>query len=131
MKREELKHDRTGIYFGHPYTCQWCGKESHAEGWWYARQKNWEEDAALLSGLTEEEYTSVLQWIAENIKPVKTLLPSRTSYGIKHILQGDSGIYVTNNQFKDAMLISGYFPVDETELNWRYCISKRSPAFKK
>lgn len=54
----------------------------------------------------------------------------KTSYGLKHILEHDTGIYLTNNEFKDAMLICGYEPVNPQELNWTYCISKKSPAFE-
>ena len=34
---------------------------------------------------------------------------------------------MTNNQFKEAMLICGFKPVDETELNWYYRIDRKSP----
>ena len=47
----------------------------------------------------------------------------------KHMLERDTDIYMTNNQFKDAMLACGFLPVNERELNWHYCISRRSPAF--
>ena len=53
-----------------------------------------------------------------------------TSYGLKHYLEHDTGIYVTNNAFKDAMLICGFEPADPHELNWHYCISEKSPVFK-
>ena len=49
--------------------------------------------------------------------------------GIKHLLERDTGIYLTNNEFKDAMLQAGYEPVDPNELNWHYRISKKSKAF--
>lgn len=50
----------------------------------------------------------------------------KSSYHLKHILERDTGIYLTNNQFKDAMLICGYGPIDANELNWCYCIHKDS-----
>lgn len=34
-------------------------------------------------------------------------MPDYTSYGIKHILQSNTGIYLTNNEFKDAILLCG------------------------
>ena len=52
-----------------------------------------------------------------------TILAGRTSYGMKHILHDDTEVYLTNNQFKDAMLLAGYKPVDPNELNWRYWIA--------
>ena len=45
------------------------------------------------------------------------------------MLERDTDIYMTNNQFKDAMLACGFLPVNERELNWHYCISRKSPAF--
>ena len=90
-----------------------------------------EGDTALLTDMTEEEQAKVTAWIRENILPRKTPLLSRSSYGMKHLLERDTKIYMTNNQFKDAMLLCGYEPVDERLLNWNYRISKKSPAFKR
>lgn len=90
-----------------------------------------EDDTALVTDMIEEEQEKIMAWIHENILPRGTPLLSRSSYGIKHLLERDTGIYMTNNQFKDAMLLCGYEPVDERLLNWSYCISKKSPAFKR
>lgn len=90
-----------------------------------------EEDTALVTDMTMEEQEKVMSWIHENILPRKTPLLTKSSYGIKHLLERDTKIYMTNNQFKDAMLLCGFYPVDERLLNWNYCISKKSPAFKR
>ena len=82
------------------------------------------------SNLTKKEQDTVCGWILANLIPRKTPLHGRTSYGIKHILESDTGIYTTNNQFKGAMLQCGFEPVNAYELNWCYCISKKSAAFK-
>ena len=94
----------------------------------YTNENGWTDDG-LLTDRPKEEQETALRWILENIKPRKTVLRERTSYGIKHILQRDCNLYLTNNQFKDAMLLSGYEPTDPNELNWHYCISAKSPAF--
>ncbi|WP_346867460.1 MULTISPECIES: hypothetical protein [unclassified Clostridium] len=86
-------------------------------------------DAALITDHPQQEIDAVFNWIAENICPRKTPLLSHTSYGLKHTLESDTGIYLTNNEFKDAMLSCGYTPVNPNALNWSYCISKRSLAF--
>lgn len=91
--------------------------------------ENGYEDAGLITNHSQDEMKLVLNWIEENIHPRKTPLLDHTSYGIKHILEHDTKIYLTNNEFKDAMLMCDYKPVDPDELNWCYCISKRSPAF--
>lgn len=89
-----------------------------------------EGDTALFGDLPKETQNIVLKWIRQNIIPRKTPLQYKwSSYGIKHCLQAMTNIYVTNNQFKDAMLLCGFYPVDETEVNWHYCISEKSPAF--
>lgn len=82
-------------------------------------------------GLSTGDSKIVLDWIEENIYPRKTELTGVSSYGLKHIMTRETGIYVTNNQFKDAMLKRGYTPTNPDDKNWRYCISKRSPCFKK
>jgi hypothetical protein len=40
------------------------------------------------------------------------------SYGLKHIYQRTTGVYVTNGVFKGAMRAAGYAPVDPGEQNW-------------
>lgn len=87
-------------------------------------------DDATLSDLTLEEQNIVVDWILENIFPRKTPLDHPSSYGLKHVLERDTKIYTTNNQFKDAMLFLGFHPVNEGELNWHFCISKKSPGVK-
>lgn len=87
------------------------------------------DNKLLADNLTGEEQQMVLNWIKANIKPRKTPMYRATSYGIKHILEDDLHLHLTNNQFKDAMLMCGFKPVDESELNWFYCISTRSPIF--
>ena len=86
-------------------------------------------DDGLITDKTREIQKTVYDWIAHNIVPRNTPNRWHSSYGLKHIFQSDTGIYLTNNEFKDAMLRCGFQPVDPAELNWTYCISQRSPAF--
>ena len=39
-------------------------------------------------------------------------------------------IHLYNNQFKEAMLINGFWPRDPSELNWLFHIQASSPAIK-
>lgn len=94
----------------------------------YTDENGW-IDESLVTDLSPEEQKIVIDWVKTNISPRKTVLFERTSYGMKHILESDTGIYLTNNQFKDAMLMCGFKPVDSNALNWNYCISKKSKAF--
>ena len=94
----------------------------------YSNENGYADDG-LISSRPQEEIDTVMNWIARNISARKTPLDGHTSYGIKHMLERDTRIYLTNNEFKDAMLQAGYKPVDPNKLNWRYRISKKSKAF--
>lgn len=96
----------------------------------YSIENGWEDDG-LITSHPKEEQEIVMAWIRENFIPRKTVLYGNTSYGLKHILQHDTNIYLTNNEFKDAMLQCGFEPSDPDELNWHYRISRKSPAFRR
>lgn len=86
-------------------------------------------DCELITDLPEQERETVVAWIRQNLLFKRGTEVHSTSYGLKHILESDTHIYLTNNQFKDAMLVCGFEPVKETELNWTYYLDRRSPAF--
>jgi hypothetical protein len=87
------------------------------------------KDTRLFTDLPLQEQKAVIKWIGENFLPRKTALDGWSSYGLKHFIQNDIGIYMTNCQFKGAMLQCGYEPVKFDELNWVFGLSKKSPAF--
>lgn len=70
--------------------------------------------------LTPAEQAALLEWIRLAIKSAKTIAPN-TSYGIKHDFE-EVGFYITNGQFKGAMLTAGYAPANPDELNWEFRI---------
>lgn len=78
-------------------------------------------DKKLVTDLSETEQTVVNGWINTKISKAKKTFP-RSSYWLKHLLERETGIYMTNNQFKDAMAINGYRPIDNEPLNWEYRI---------
>lgn len=81
--------------------------------------------------LSKEEREIIIKWIKEKIIPRKTPNKRHSSYGLKHRFEhdkGSGGFYMTNGQFKGAMLICGYKPLYEDDTNWIYCISKNSPG---
>ena len=84
-----------------------------------------------ITDLSTRDINKVLNWIRENIFLRKTTLNGCSSYSLKHIMTKATGIYVTNNQFKDAMLRCEFTPTNSKELNWHYGISKKSPCFNK
>ena len=87
-------------------------------------------DDKLLADKSEEEVVLIMNWIRKNIIPRKTFNLTASSYRLKHYLERDTGLYLTNNEFKDAMLICGYTPYYENELNWHYRISQKSPCLQ-
>jgi len=82
--------------------------------------------------LSEDDKKVLLKWIAEKITPQKRYYTKYTSYGLKHIFSGDiGGFYVSNGEFKGAMLWSGYIPKDRDALNWIFKMSDKSECFKR
>jgi hypothetical protein len=71
--------------------------------------------------LSPAEQATLLEWIRLAIKPAKTPVVE-TSYGIKHDFEYATRLYVSNGQFKGAMLAEGYAPVNPGEQNWRFRI---------
>lgn len=87
----------------------------------YTNENGYTDDG-LITSHSDKEVATVKKWIAENIMESNEILQGRTSYGLKHILEHDTGIYLTNNEFKDAMFMAGFKPVNPNEINWRYRI---------
>ena len=88
-----------------------------------------DNDSSLIDELPSETREKVFSWIRQSILPATCINKYRTSYDIKHLLQHETGIYLTNNQFKDAMLLCGFLPTNRKKLNWTYRIKERSPVF--
>ena len=87
-------------------------------------------DTNVLADLAEPDQMLILDFIRANIRPRKTLNWSHTSYDIKHLITRLTGIYITDNQMKDAMLMCGFEPADEHWHNWIFYISEKSPLWK-
>lgn len=94
---------------------------------------NWSTklDNKLLTDFDQAKQDLILQWVRENFIPSEKVLRDWTSYGLKHILEKDLKLYLSNNQFKDAMLMCGFEPFKADELNWKFRISRKSLVFKK
>lgn len=84
--------------------------------------ENGRTDAGLITDLNHTDQQKVFDWIDENIHPAKTWNRKQSSYSLKHHLERDTGIYLTNNRFKDAMWLCGYEPQDANRLNWYFRI---------
>ncbi|WP_099906943.1 hypothetical protein [Streptomyces sp. TLI_171] len=62
-------------------------------------------------------------WTAENVTSIKT--PTYSSYGVKHTMEGTTGLYVTYGVFIAAALIVGY-PCEYDQPNVPFGMSTRS-----
>ena len=82
--------------------------------------------------LPEKRQKFLLNWISENLRPIKTINTRHTSYGIKHWIEEEYECeYFTNGEFKGAMLESGYKSGNTNSINWHFNISERSPIIIK
>ena len=85
------------------------------------------DDPSHFKDMPEEKREKITAWIKANILQGKTVWKERSSYKLKHDIEHQIGIYMTNNQFKEAMLICGFEPVDAARLSWYYRIDRKSP----
>lgn len=83
--------------------------------------------------LSEKERKLVLDWVDNNMKPIKSINLRRSSYQLKHICENDVGFYIHNDVIKKAMAIKGYeiMPhyIDSCftiSINWYFNISEKS-----
>ncbi|MBL1223719.1 hypothetical protein [Enterococcus sp. BWR-S5] len=76
--------------------------------------------------LSEEQRKQLLEWCS-GMETIKRPNPHHTSYGLKHWFEAsEGGFYVTNGQFKGAMILSGYSVANPDALNWTFNISQAS-----
>lgn len=66
----------------------------------FEQNRQWLRDSA-------ERVAATIEWLRENVEPIKTINRKHTSYGIKHIAEKDIG-YITNGVFIAAAVIAGY-----------------------
>lgn len=79
----------------------------------------------LFTDLPVGQQKKAIEWIGAYIRPIKSENRRHSSYGLKHLLEYDTGVYMCNNQFKHLMLMCGFEPVREHEINWTFRISER------
>jgi uncharacterized protein YozE (UPF0346 family) len=88
-------------------------------------QKNYEDSPECYKDLKENEKEALEKWIKVKFEEGIRTYKKRSSYGLKHDFQSETGIYVYNGAFKGAMIKSGFKAVDDTELNWYFKIKER------
>lgn len=76
--------------------------------------------------MSNERKEKLKEWISRNFYARKTINKYHTSYGLKHLMQSDTGDYYTNDEFKGGMLDMGFIPDDACKLNWCFNVSEQS-----
>lgn len=77
------------------------------------------DDPAAFGRLSPAQQACLLAWLGHALRPARRASPW-TSYGLKHRYQAGTGIYLTNGEFKGAMLAAGYPPIEPGAQNWRF-----------
>lgn len=85
---------------------------------------NWtkQDFPEAFDALPQERQDLLLDWIYNNLAPIKTFNDRHTSYGLKHI------VHFENGEFKGAMLKAGFDVQNRAALNWVFNISEKSAA---
>jgi len=93
---------------------------------WYLQRGTSEEDTlrevnqpSSYERLSEEEKAATREWITRELRSSRAMGP-KCSHGLKHVYQRLTGRYLTNGEFKGAMLACGYQPIDRTEPSWQF-----------
>ncbi|MCM1987759.1 MAG: hypothetical protein GQ576_02395 [Methanococcoides sp.] len=70
-------------------------------------------------------------WITLNILPQKIPNDIYASYALKLLFeQTPDGFFITNKQFKEAMVRCDFSPVNKNKLNWDFRVSLKSSELK-
>ena len=81
-------------------------------------------DTQLYTDLPIEKQEALINWIRKNIHACKNTNYKYSSYALKECAETFIHYYISNNQFKDAMLFCGFYPVNPMGLNWYYKMAK-------
>lgn len=83
-----------------------------------------------LMDLTEEQRNIVFNWIENRLTKIRNVCYTRTAYGLKHLLETETGIYITTEMFRDAMLRKGFKSKRVSKENYCFNISKHLKEVK-
>lgn len=77
--------------------------------------------------LTNDEREQMALWIRERLELDDRIRPRDrlNSYGLKHLMEREIDLYVTNGQFKGGMEAAGYEAFDTDDINWTYQVKVR------
>ncbi|WP_094226537.1 hypothetical protein [Methanolobus psychrotolerans] len=81
--------------------------------------------------LPDSQKKALDNWIMQNILPQKTPSKTHPSYALKLLFeQSPDGFFITNKQFKEAMVRCEFVPVNKNKLNWDFRVTLKSSGSK-
>ncbi len=76
----------------------------------------------VTKSVTDMEKQKELVWlIRQHCRIGKRIYPM-SSYGLKSVFEKLLGVYISNGDFKEAMILAGFYPCKTKEKNHRYRI---------
>lgn len=85
------------------------------------------DDPKQFKQLSQHERALLVSWILTSLAPTNGINHRHNSYEIKHSFSNSSlGFYVSNGQFKGAMLVAGFKTDKVKQRNWCFNVSEKS-----
>ena len=75
-----------------------------------------------------QDADQAIDWMCTYMVKRKSLNRKHTTYGLKHLLQAQTGIYLTCESFNECMCRLGHAPHNSNDLpqRWQWCISEKA-----
>lgn len=90
-------------------------------------QLNKYDNPKMFLELKPLEQILLISWIFNTLVPSKSINNNVDSYWIKHKFSDSLlGFYISNGQFKGAMILAGYRSIDMGQQNWHFNIKQAS-----
>jgi hypothetical protein len=74
--------------------------------------------------LNVDDKKALREWVDKRFEKARSVYRT-SSYGLKHEFEEKTGIYVTNGEFKGAMLEAGFVAANKDELNWHFRVKNK------
>jgi hypothetical protein len=78
------------------------------------------DDPRGIVDLDPEPRMKLFDWIREAFVADRKELDALSSYQLKHAFEAEQNVYVTNGQFKGAMLLCGFYPTHADNQYWLF-----------
>ena len=85
-----------------------------------------EDSPEMFKELDEDDRVKLLAWIRGKYE-IGDEAFEKTTYGLKHDFQRETGIFVFNGAFKGALVHLNFEPVDPLEQNWHFKMRVKVP----